>query len=229
MLLQIDAHRGRKVAGRIRQQNEQRIISAAEEEFARHGYKGATMNGIAQRAGLPKANIHYYFKSKLALYAAVLSGIIELWDGTLNELRAEDDPAQVLPAYIAAKIRFSRDYPLASRIFAIEILNGAPNLVGYFNDEYRNWFRSRTEVFRAWMQQGKIARLDPAHLIFLLWSTTQHYADFACQIKASLGRNSLTDADYQAATETLTQVILRGCGIELSAQPAGSTARIRNV
>jgi TetR/AcrR family transcriptional regulator len=229
MLLQIDAHRGRKVAGRIRQQNEQRIISAAEEEFARHGYKGATMNGIAQRAGLPKANIHYYFKSKLALYAAVLSGIIELWDGTLNELRAEDDPAQVLPAYIAAKIRFSRDYPLASRIFAIEILNGAPNLVGYFNDEYRNWFRSRTEVFRAWMQQGKIARLDPAHLIFLLWSTTQHYADFACQIQASLGRNSLTDADYQAATETLTQVILRGCGIELSAQPAGSTARIRNV
>lgn len=229
MLLQIDAHRGRKVAGRIRQQNEQRIISAAEEEFARHGYKGATMNGIAQRAGLPKANIHYYFKSKLALYAAVLSGIIELWDGTLNELRAEDDPAQVLPAYIAAKIRFSRDYPLASRIFAIEILNGAPNLVGYFNDEYRNWFRSRTEVFRTWMQQGKIARLDPAHLIFLLWSTTQHYADFACQIQASLGRNSLTDADYQAATETLTQVILRGCGIELSAQPAGSTARIRNV
>lgn len=229
MLLQIDAHRGRKVAGRIRQQNEQRIISAAEEEFARHGYKGATMNGIAQRAGLPKANIHYYFKSKLALYAAVLSGIIELWDGTLNELRAEDDPAQVLPAYIAAKIRFSRDYPLASRIFAIEILNGAPNLVGYFNDEYRNWFRSRTEVFRTWMQQGKIARLDPAHLIFLLWSTTQHYADFACQIQASLGRNSLTDADYQAATETLTQVILRGCGIELSAQPAGSTARIHNV
>jgi len=214
MLFQIDAHRGRKVAGRIRQLNEQRIITAAEEEFARHGYKGATMNDIAQRAGLPKANIHYYFNSKLELYAAVLSSIIELWDGTLNGLSANDDPAQVLPAYIAAKIRFSRDYPLASRIFAIEILNGAPNLVGYFNDAYREWFRSRTAVFRAWAEQKRIASIDPAHLIFLLWSATQHYADFACQIKAALGRESLCEADYDAATATLTQVILRGIGVE---------------
>lgn len=224
MLLRIDAHRGRRVVGRIRQKNEQLIISAAEEEFARHGYKGATMNNIAQRAGLPKANIHYYFNSKLELYAAVLSGIIELWDGTLNELRAEDDPAVVLPAYIATKIRFSRDFPLASRIFAIEILNGAPNLVEYFNDAYRSWFRSRTDVFRAWMDQGKIAPADPAHLIFLLWSSTQHYADFSCQIKAALGRPALADADYQTATDTLTQIILRGCGLETSARPPAVNA-----
>jgi len=224
MLFRIDAHRGRKVAGRIRQKNEQLIISAAEEEFARHGYKGATVNSIARRAGLPKANIHYYFNNKIELYAAVLSGIIELWDGTLNELQPDDDPAQVLPAYIAAKIRFSREYPLASRIFAIEIMNGAPNLVGYFNDEYREWFKGRTAVFRAWMEQGKMAPVDPAHLIFLLWSSTQHYADFAYQINAALGREALTEGDYEAATRTLTQVILRGIGVavpgELSAQVA---------
>jgi len=215
MLFRIDAHRGRKVAGRIRQKNEQLILSAAEEEFARHGYKGATVNNIARRAGLPKANIHYYFNNKLELYAAVLSGIIELWDGTLNELHADDDPAQVLPAYIAAKMRFSREYPLASLIFAIEIINGAPNLEGYFNDEYRQWFRGRTEVFRTWVAQGKIAPVDPEHLIFLLWSSTQHYADFACQIQSALGRESLSDADYEVATRMLTQVILRGCGIEV--------------
>jgi TetR/AcrR family transcriptional regulator len=213
MLFKIAAHRGRKRPSRIRRKNEQLIISAAEEAFARHGYKGASMNDIAQRAGLPKANIHYYFNNKLELYAAVLSGIIELWDGTLNELTADDDPAQVLPRYIAAKMRFSRDYPLASRIFAIEILNGAPNLVGYFDDEYRRWFRSRTEVFRAWMQQGRIAPVDPAHLIFLLWSATQHYADFSVQIRAALGRDTLHDGDFEAATQTLTQVILQGCGI----------------
>jgi TetR/AcrR family transcriptional regulator len=214
MLFRIDAHHGRKVAGRIRQKNEQLILSAAEEEFARHGFKGTTVNSIAQRAGLPKANVHYYFNNKLELYAAVLSGIIELWDGTLNELQPEDDPSVVLPAYIAAKIRFSREYPLASRIFAIEIINGAPNLEGYFNDEYREWFRGRTEVFRAWAAQGKIAPIAPEHLIFLLWSSTQHYADFACQINASLGRESLTDQDYEAATRTLTQIVLRGIGVE---------------
>jgi TetR/AcrR family transcriptional regulator len=220
MLLRIDAHRGARVAGRIRQKNEQRIISAAEEEFARHGYKGATMNAIASRAGLPKANLHYYFNGKLALYAAVLSGILELWDGTLNELRVEDDPAIALPAYIATKMRFSRDFPLASRIFAIEILNGAPNLTDYFNDDYRHWFRSRTEVFRSWAELGKIAAIEPAHLIFLLWSSTQHYADFAVQITAAMGRERLTDADLLAATATLTQVILRGCGIEIPSATA---------
>lgn len=216
MLFRIDAHHGRKIAGRIRQKNEQLILSAAEEEFARHGFKGATMNSIAQRAGLPKANVHYYFNNKLELYAAVLSGIIELWDGTLNELQPEDDPATVLPAYIAAKMRFSREYPLASRIFAIEIINGVPNLVGYFNDAYREWFRGRTEVFRAWAAQGKIASIAPEHLIFLLWSSTQHYADFAFQINASLGKESLSDQDYEAATQTLIQIVLRGIGVEPS-------------
>ncbi len=220
MLIRIDAHRGGKIAGRIRQKNEQLILAAAEVEFAHHGYQGATMNGIARRAGLPKANLHYYFTNKLALYAAVLSGILELWDGTLNELRAEDDPAIALPAYIATKMRFSREYPLASRIFAIEILSGAPNLIDYFNDEYRAWFRSRTDVFRRWIELGKIAAVDPAHLIFLLWSSTQHYADFAVQIKAGLGRETLDDADFQNATTTLTQIIMRGCGIEVA--PAGA-------
>lgn len=218
MLFRIDAHHGRRVAGRIRQKNEQLILSAAEEEFARHGFKGATVNSIAQRAGLPKANVHYYFNNKLELYAAVLSGIVELWDGTLNQLHPDDDPATVLPAYIAAKIRFSREYPLASRIFAIEIINGAPNLEGYFNDEYREWFRGRTEVFRAWAAQGKIAPVAPEHLMFLLWSSTQHYADFACQVEASLGRQSLTEQDFEAATQTLTQIVLRGIGVEAPAR-----------
>jgi TetR/AcrR family transcriptional regulator len=227
MLLRIDAHRGRKAVGRIRQKNEQLILSAAEEEFARHGYKGATMNSIAQRAGLPKANIHYYFNSKLDLYAAVLSGILELWDGTLNELSADDDPAKVLPAYIATKMRFSRDFPLASRIFAIEILNGAPNLVEYFSDDYRAWFRSRTDVFRRWAEQGKIDPVDPAHLIFLLWSSTQHYADFGCQITAALGRKALDDTDFQIATETLTKIILQGCGVKVVQNGAGSPRNAR--
>jgi TetR/AcrR family transcriptional regulator len=219
MLFRIDAHGGRKIAGRIRQKNEQLILSAAEQEFARHGYKGATVNSIAQRAGLPKANVHYYFNNKLELYAAVLSGIVELWDGTLNEMHADDDPATVLPAYIAAKIRFSREYPLASRIFAIEIINGAPNLEGYFNDQYREWFRGRTEVFRTWAAQGKIAAIAPEHLMFLLWSSTQHYADFAFQIQASLGKEALTQQDYEAATQTLTQIVLRGIGVALPSRP----------
>lgn len=214
MLFKIDPETNTRPAGRIRQKNESIIIQAAEVEFAAAGFKGASMNDIAQRAGLPKANIHYYFKNKLGLYMAVISDIISMWDSTFNSITPEDDPRQVLSDYIARKIRFSAENPLASRIFATELVNGAPNMKEYFREDYHSWFAGRADVLRAWARQGKIdPEITPEHLIFLLWSSTQHYADFAVQITAALGKEALDEADYQKATDTLTHIILKGCGI----------------
>lgn len=212
MLMEIESHRTDKPSGRIRQKNEQVIIAAAEAEFAANGFKGATMNNIALRAGLPKSNIHYYFKSKLQLYIEVLINIIELWDNALNELDANSDPAQALHSYVHAKIRFSREFPLASRVFAKEILSGAPRMKNYFNNEYRDWFQRKTEVFRKWAEQGKIDPIDPAHIVFLLWSSTQHYADFEVQIAAAMGKKSLGKKDFDEAADVLSRVIIRGIG-----------------
>ncbi len=166
-----------KPAGRIRQKNEEAILAAAEEEFARHGFKGTSMNTIAQNVGLPKANLHYYFGNKLGLYTAVLSNILELWDSTFNTLGVDDDPAEALARYIRAKMEFSRRYPLASRIFAMEIISGGECLTAHFNQDYRSWFRGRAAVFEAWIAAGRMDPVDPVHLIFLLWGSTQHYAD----------------------------------------------------
>ncbi len=113
-----------KPAGRIRQKNEKAIIAAAEVEFARHGFKGTSMNSIAQAVGLPKANLHYYFSSKLGLYVEVMRNILNLWDSAFSNLRAEDDPATALAGYIRAKMEFSRRQPLASKIFAMEVISG---------------------------------------------------------------------------------------------------------
>jgi TetR/AcrR family transcriptional regulator len=181
MTFEVPAHGG-KPASRIRQKNEETILKAAEDEFARHGYKGTSMNTIAQNAGLPKANLHYYFTNKLGLYVAVLSNIIELWDSTFNTLTAEDDPAEALTRYIRAKMEFSRRQPQASRIFAMEVISGGECLTEYFNQDYRAWFQGRAAVFQAWIDAGKMDPVDPVHLIFLLWGSTQHYADFATQI-----------------------------------------------
>jgi len=214
MLFKIETETSTRPAGRIRQKNESIILRAAEIEFASSGFKGASMNDIAQRAGLPKANIHYYFKNKLGLYIAVIGDIIELWDSTLNAITADDDPYEVLTHYIARKVRFSVDNPLASRIFATELVNGAPNMKEYFREDYNLWFKGRADVFRAWAAQGRIdPEVTPEHLIFLLWSSTQHYADFAVQIKAALGKETLDEEDYRDATDTLTHIILKGCGI----------------
>lgn len=217
MTLEVPAHRASatgKPAGRIRQKNEQAIIQAAEDEFARHGFKGTSMNTIALKAELPKANLHYYFTNKLGLYIAVLSNIIELWDSTFNALSVDDDPGEALSQYIRTKMEFSRRNPKASRIFAMEVISGGQCLSDYFTEDYREWFRGRAAVFEAWIAAGKMDPVDPVHLIFLLWGSTQHYADFATQICQVTGRSRLTKQDMEDASNNLIHIILKGCGVK---------------
>lgn len=202
-----------KRTGRIRQKNEELILSAAAEEFARYGYKGTSMNAIALRAALPKANLHYYFNNKLGLYVEVMRNILELWDNAFDNLTAEDDPATALADYIRTKMEFSRKQPQASKIFAMEVISGCECLSEHFNEDYREWFRSRAAVFQAWSDAGKMDPIDPMHLIFLIWSSTQHYADFSDQIRRITGQRRVTKDDFARGTETLIRVILKGCGL----------------
>lgn len=216
MTFEVRAHSANpsdKPAGRIRQKNEEAILAAAEEEFACHGFKGTSMNTIAQNVGLPKANLHYYFTNKLGLYLAVLSNILELWDSTFNNLSVDDDPADAIAGYIRTKMEFSRRYPKASRIFAMEVISGGECLSEYFNQDYLSWFRGRAAVFEGWIAAGKMDPVDPVHLIFLLWSSTQHYADFASQICRVTGKPRLRKQDFSAASDNLVQIILKGCGL----------------
>ncbi|MBU3055404.1 TetR/AcrR family transcriptional regulator [Pseudomonas indica] len=202
-----------KPAGRIRQKNEEAILAAATEEFARHGFKGTSMNTIALRVGLPKANLHYYFNNKLGLYVEVMRNILDLWDSAFSHLNADSDPAEALANYIRAKMEFSRRQPLASKLFAMEVISGGECLSEHFSQDYRDWFRGRAAVFEAWIAAGKMDPIDPVHLIFLLWGSTQHYADFSSQICRLTGRKKLTKEDFAVATDNLIHIILKGCGL----------------
>jgi len=202
-----------KPAGRIRQKNQAAIIKAAEDEFALHGFKGTSMNSIAQAVGLPKANLHYYFNNKLGLYLAVLGNILDLWDNAFSNLSVDDDPATALAGYIRAKMEFSRRHPKASRIFAMEVISGGKHLSTFFDQDYQDWLRGRAAVFEAWIKAGKMDPVDPVHLIFLLWGSTQHYADFAPQICRFTGRTRLTKEDFAVASDNLVNIILKGCGL----------------
>ncbi|MFQ3229856.1 TetR/AcrR family transcriptional regulator [Reinekea sp.] len=206
--------RSQKKAGRIRQQNEAKILKAAEVEFALNGYKGTSLNAVADRADLPKSNILYYFKSKLGLYGVVLADILELWNHVFSEASVSDDPKEVLSGYIDEKMKYSQTNPLASKIFAIEIIQGAPYLEQYLAVDLHAWVDDRADVFRGWISAGKINDIDPYHLIFMLWGSTQHYADFATQIKWVLGREELQDEDFAKATKTIKTIILGGLGLD---------------
>lgn len=201
---------------RARQDSETLILTAAEALFAEHGFKGASMAMIAVRAGLPKANLHYYFGSKQALYRAVLERILRCWQGSLEHLGSEDEPGEALGRYIREKLEFSWRNPVASRVFAMEVISGGARLKELFNDEFRDWFAARAAVLRFWAAAGKIDPIEPFHLIFLLWSSTQHYADFAMQVGGTLGPRESTAQGLDGVCATLTAIILKGCGARLA-------------
>jgi len=205
--------RGPYKPGRIREQSRDLILQAAEAEFACHGFRGATMQRIAESAQVPKANIHYYFSNKLGLYGAVLENTLNLWDTVFNELSSQDDPAHVLGRYIDAKMNFSRTNPTASRLFAKEMISGAHHLSAYLQQDYRLWFKQRMSIFESWIAQGKMDDLDPAHVIFMIWASTQYYADFEPQILIATEAQSQSEASYRQAANSIKHIILKGCGI----------------
>ena len=195
---------------RIQARNETRILDAAQHVFAEHGFRGATVDQIAARAKMSKPNVHYYFKRKTDLYLAVLLRTLDIWLEPFKELDPEGDPARELRHYIAAKLRFSRKNPTASRVFATEILQGAPILKRYLAEDLRALVDRKAQVIRHWIDRGKLAEVDPNHLVFLIWAATQHYADFAPQVTAVLGQKSLGNKDFERIEQSLCRIILDG-------------------
>jgi TetR/AcrR family transcriptional regulator len=199
--------------GLIRQSNEALILFAAERVFARAGLKGATMAAIAQGSGLPKANLHYYFGSKEDLYRAVLARILNDWLLPTHGITVDAEPRAALEQYIRAKMALSAQRPDGSKVFANELLHGAPVVRTLWATDLRELVEGKAAVVQGWINAGRMAPVDALHLFFTIWAATQTYADFDVQVCAVLGRKSLSTADHARATEHVVSLILRGCGL----------------
>jgi TetR/AcrR family transcriptional regulator len=199
--------------GLIRQSNEALILSAAERVFARAGFAGATMAAIAEASGLPKANLHYYFGSKDVLYREVLARILNDWLVPTHGITEDADPRSALSAYIRAKMELSQQRPDGSKVFANELLHGAPVIHSLLAKELRQLLLAKAAVVQAWVRAKRMEPVDGMHLFFTIWAATQTYADFDVQICAVLGQDSLGSEDFERATEHVVSFILRGCGL----------------
>jgi TetR/AcrR family transcriptional regulator len=198
---------------RVGREHAATILRAAEAVFARRGFQGATMAEIAERAGLPKANLHYYFRTKQAVYRAVLDDILATWLVGTEALVPEADPAQALSAYIRHKMRLSAERPDASRVFANELIHGAAELREVLRSDLRALVREKAAVIDGWIAAGRMAPVDSTHLFFTIWAATQTYADFEPQVCAVLGVERLRARDLDRATEHVLTLVLRGCGL----------------
>ena len=198
----------------IRAENERLILDAAEYIFAQHGLRGATMQMIADRAGLPKANLHYYFDSKLALYRQVVERIFNVWLEAADSFETSAAPGPALARYIRRKMELSRSHPHGSKVWANEVMQGAPIIQDYLETTLREWTETRIAVIRRWVEAGEIRPVEPRWLLYMIWATTQHYADFAHQIETLNEGRALSDAEWDSATQTVCMVILGGLGLD---------------
>ncbi|WP_196258004.1 TetR family transcriptional regulator C-terminal domain-containing protein [Pelagibacterium limicola] len=199
-----------KPATRIQREKQEAILEAALDVFSQYGFRGSTIDQIAEAAGMSKPNLLYYFKSKEDIHAPLLARILDTWLQPLRELDAHGDPLPEIQSYIRRKLEMSRDFPRESRLFANEMLRGAPGFHGVLHTDLKKLVDEKAEVIRSWMAQGKIVKCDPYHLIFSIWATTQHYADFDIQVRAVLGKERGGEGRFEDAARFLDQLFLHG-------------------
>lgn len=203
---------GSQPRGRTRIQTEKRevILEAALEVFSTNGFRGSTIDQIAEAAGMSKPNLLYYFRRKEDIHETLMHRLLDTWLAPLKELDDIGDPMTELRGYIRRKLEMARDFPRESRLFANEILQGAPRIMAMLEGELKTLVDEKVEVIRGWMRSGKVAKADPWHLIFAIWATTQHYADFDVQVRAVLGPDRGGDGRFEDAARFLEQLFVEG-------------------
>ncbi|EPX82995.1 TetR family transcriptional regulator C-terminal domain-containing protein [Salipiger mucosus] len=186
-----------KKPSRIQLKNRKRIMDAALDVFSQHGYRGATLDQIAEAAGMSKPNLIYYFDGKEAIHVALLNALMEEWLDPLIEMKAEGDPMTEILGYVRRKMEMSHRYPRESRLFAGEIIQGAPRMKPHLERRLKPLFDEKCALIESWMKAGRIARMDPRHLILTIWAVTQHYADFDAQLRVLLPEGDGADAHVE--------------------------------
>ena len=192
-----------------REKLEADILAEAVKVFAECGYQGTSVATVAENAGLSKQNLLYYFPTKQALYERVLDGVLDEWLARMESLAAPgQEPAGMLRAYVKAKLRFSREQPYASRVYALEVIGGAKLYGAQIQSRVVPLLRKDIEAFEGWMAEGKIGAVNATHLLFAIWAMTQSYADFSAQMALVLNRRQLSRKDFDEAEETIVEMVL---------------------
>ena len=190
---------------RIQIKNRNAILDAGLDVFSQFGFRGSTLDQIAESAGLSKPNLLYYFPSKEAIHVELLESLLDTWLDPLRAMNPNGDAVSEIKAYVNRKLEMAREFPRESRLFANEILQGAPRISDDLENGLKPLVDEKAQVIREWSAAGKIADVDPYHLIFSIWAMTQHYADFDVQVRTVLS----SDDPFPGAETYLNQLFTK--------------------
>lgn len=201
------------IQARHREETRQRILTAAERVFADYGFEGASFSRIAAEVNLPKSNIVYYFETKKKLYQLVVENIFNVWREAADSIHPDNDPEQALGEYIDTKLDLARERPYGSKVWANEIIQRAPIAQDYLVPELRRWTEERIRIIDIWIERGLIRPIDPRSLLYAIWATTQHYADFTHQIQTLNNDQELSDSQWDETKRAVKDILIQGVAL----------------
>jgi TetR/AcrR family transcriptional regulator len=183
------------------------ILIEAEHQFARFGFEGVSLDSIAAALDLSRQNLLYHWPSKEELYRAVLNSVMGEWMASMSAVAEADEPEAAIQAYVQVKLRFSRERPSGNAVFTREIMAGAPRYQDVLKAQVMPLLHADLARFERWASEGRVRRLDFIHLMFLIWSSTQAYADLGPQFALYMGKPALDEEDFERARELITSLI----------------------
>jgi TetR/AcrR family transcriptional regulator len=138
----------------------------------------------------------------------VLDDVLTQWLAGMEDLSHSDDPQQALRRYIRAKLQYSRTRPQGAKVFTKEVIAGAPRYGNAIIERVAPLLKTEVRTFERWAREGRIAKVNFTHLMFIIWSVTQAYAEQEAQFALLLGKPALTERDYEKAEELIVRMVL---------------------
>lgn len=162
---------------RIQREKTQEIMEAALDVFSKAGFTGASVNKIAALANMSTPSMLYYYSSKEEIHKALLQRVLELWVEPLDVIAVGRDPVESILDYVRKNLELSFAHPRQIRVLANEIVMGFPSADSGPFDRFRQVYEAKIIVIEAWREAGQIADIDAHHLMHLIWSITESYAN----------------------------------------------------
>ncbi len=134
----------------------QKLLEAAAEEFARHGYDGANVNSISLAAGFAKGTVYNYFPTKHALMLALINGIARLhFTIVADPVRLEAEPRRRIERFFEAGIGFVRQYPAKAQLITTTLYGPDETFKQHIYQNYRPFFDLvSAEILHPGIEQG---------------------------------------------------------------------------
>lgn len=172
----------KKAAGRDAEATRNRILDAAEEEFARAGLLGARTEAIAANTGVTKAMIYYYFSDKEGLYRAVLERALSRRLQILERVDLQAaDPVQTLQKLVESFIDGAGQNQNLPAIFLFESVQNQGRFYGQL--AIASLYSPLVQVLEHGMASGHFRQLDPLHVAVNIVGSAVYYFCSAQNVK----------------------------------------------